>query len=83
MTRLTKLNARFLSGTTLSFAEFRQILAAYGFRLDRVAEAIIFSSTRNWIYRRRSRPMANLRVPTKCRQARVIIETHGLRMDEA
>ena len=36
MTRMAKLNARFLKGGKLTFAEFQRLLEAYGFTLMRV-----------------------------------------------
>jgi hypothetical protein len=83
MTRFAKLNLRFLSGASLSFAEFRLILVAYGFRLDRVS-----GSHHVYVHPGLERPMpitpdGKSARPYQMRQARVIIETHGLRMDKA
>lgn len=37
MTRMAKLNARFLGGGKLTFVEFQRLLEAYGFALMRVS----------------------------------------------
>lgn len=83
MTRIAKLNFRFLSGASLSFVEFRQVLAVYGFRLDRVS-----GSHHIFVHPQLDRPLpitpdGKSARPYQMRQARVIIETYGLRMDEA
>jgi len=82
MTRLAKLNARFMAADGLSFTEFQKILAAYGWRLDRIGGS-------HHIYRHPavSRPLpitpdGKTARRYQMRQARDMIEQYGLRMDD-
>lgn len=82
MSQLDKLIRRFLNGQLLTFTEFRSVLEAYGWRLERVRGS-------HHIYRHdgASRPLPiepdgkDARA-YQLRQARVMIERHGLTRDE-
>jgi predicted RNA binding protein YcfA (HicA-like mRNA interferase family) len=82
VTRIAKLNVRFLAEAPLSFAEFRQILMAYGWTLDRIGGS-------HHIFRHPSIPRP-LPITAdgkdarryQMRQARDMIEQFGLRLDD-
>ena len=83
MSRIAKLNLRFLTGGNLTFAEFRLLLEAYGWTLDRVGGS-------HHVYRH---PLTARPFPVtpdgkdarryQLKQARDMIELFGLRMDDA
>ena len=78
MSQLDKLIRRFLDGEKIHFAEFQRVLEAYGWRLDRVRGS-------HHIYRHDRAPRPLPIEPDgkearayQLRQARAMIERHGL-----
>ncbi len=78
MSQIDKLIGRFLAGQKLTFAEFRSVLEAYGWRLERTRGS-------HHIYRHSQAPRPLPIEPDgkdarayQLRQARVMIERYGM-----
>lgn len=78
MSQISKVIERFLNGERLAFAEFQRVLEAYGWRLERVRGS-------HHIYRHKGAPRPLPIEPDgkdarayQLRQARAMIERHGL-----
>jgi predicted RNA binding protein YcfA (HicA-like mRNA interferase family) len=78
VSQLDKLIRRFLDGQKLSFADFQSVLEAYGWQLERVRGS-------HHIYRHKDAPRPLPIEPDgkdarayQLRQARAMIERHGL-----
>lgn len=78
MSQISKLLRRFLDGEKLTFTEFQRVLEVYGWRLERVRG-------RHHIYRHERAPRPLPIEPDgkdarayQLRQARAMIERHGL-----
>ncbi|ESZ86709.1 MAG: hypothetical protein Q27BB25_12530 [Blastomonas sp. CACIA14H2] len=82
MTRIGKLQEKLLRGSALSFAEFERLLMAYGFVLDRVKGSHHIYKHQSIGDRINAQPDGKSAKPYQVRQFLVIIEAHGLQLDD-
>ena len=82
MTRLAKLNARFLAGGALGFAEFERLLEAYGFRHLRTSGSHHIYARDGVADQLSVQPQGKHAKPYQMRQFRTIILQHALRLDD-
>ena len=71
-----------LRGSALSFAEFERLLQAYGFVLDRVKGSHHIYKHQSIGDRINAQPDGKSAKPCQVRQFLVIIEAHGLQLED-
>ena len=81
MTRIGRLQEKLLRGSALSFAEFERLLQAYGFVLDRKGSHHIYKH-QSIGDRINAQPDGKSAKPYQVRQFLVIIEAHGLQLED-
>lgn len=82
MTRVAKLNARFLSDARLNYAEFLVMVAAYGFTLRRVTGSHAIYARDGIDDQLNLQPRGKDAKLYQVRQFRRIVALHNLTLDE-